>query len=46
MGQELKFDFFKVFHFKLYFWVLNINSILKMSSFDVHYDDVAQKIRD
>ena len=46
MGQELKFDFFQVFHFKLYFWVLNIKSVLKMCCLNVDYVNEAQKMRE
>ena len=42
--QNTKHDFFQNFHFKLYILLLNINFVLKMSSFDIIYDDVAQKI--
>ena len=44
--QNMKLDFFQNFHFELYFWLLNSNFVLTMSSFKVHYDDVVQNIRE
>ena len=32
-----KFDFFQDFYFKLYFWVLDIHSKLKMCTFEIYY---------
>ena len=43
--QNTKFGFFQNFQFKLYFWLLNINFAFKMSSFEVHYNDVANKAK-
>ena len=41
--KNRKFDFFKI---QTTYFFLNINSVWKMCSFEVHYDGVAQKLKD
>ena len=38
-------NFFQFFITKLYFFLLNLNSLWKMCSFEVHHVDIAQKLR-
>ena len=46
IGQKLKFDFSQIFNYKLQFLFLTTKSTVKMRSFEVHYVDVAQKLRE
>ena len=39
-----KFDFFQDLNFKLYFWVLDIHSTLKMCTFEIYHVAVTQKM--
>ena len=45
IGLQTKFKFFQVFENKNCFSFLYLNSTWKMCSFEVHYVDVAQKLR-
>ena len=44
-GYKQKLIFFKFFKEKLFFFLFYLNSKWKMCSFEVHYVDVAQKLR-